>query len=282
MDSDVIISFQPTSYNHNYKLVTIDSADQSMLFEAPEYPGTHYQMKVDLYSSTNLLMESMMVNLTTVYGELLEYPQIYVLIPQDADSHGLFEFKFRVGTEDILPAYENNANNRITSAIEFEFSKSFEFDLGTGKFAGEEVACLPISGLTVLSTGKLTCKLYPSVSTITYPYIVVTGYDRIANGTDVVIRVADLKTLPVGVEDYIKIGVSLTYYDYGGVKGYIYEPTGYVVGGTTAAASAIPITLTVSQTSTNFVGELVNYTFTGTLGAGFATVTTNDYVVVEF
>ena len=96
------------------------------------------------------------------------------------------------------------------------------------------------------------------------------------------IRIAGLKTLPAGVEDYIKIGVSLTYYDYGGVKGYVYEPTGFVVGGTTSAASPIPITLTMSESSTNFVGDLVNYTFAGTLGAGFATVDTDDYVVIEF
>ena len=56
-----------------------------------------------------------------------------VQIPLDADSIGLFEFKFRVGDADILPGYENSANNRITSKIEFEFSKSFEDDLGTGK-----------------------------------------------------------------------------------------------------------------------------------------------------
>ena len=70
-DSEVSIKFSPTSYNHNYKLVTIDTADQTQLFQAPQYPGTHYQMKVDLYTSTDILMESMMVNLTTVYGDLL-------------------------------------------------------------------------------------------------------------------------------------------------------------------------------------------------------------------
>ena len=111
----------------------------------------------------------------------------------------------------------------------------------------------------------------------------VTGFDRVYSGTDIVIWIVDLKTLKAGVEDYIKIGVSLTYYNYGGVKGYIYEPTGFVVGNTTAATSPVPINnLVVSETSTNFVGDLVNYTFSGVLGAGFASVSTNDYVVVEF
>ena len=71
----------------------------------------------------------------------------------------------------------------------------------------------------------------------------------------------------------------MTYFDYGGVKGYVYEPTGYVVGGTTAPLPAfVPITLSMTESSTNFVGDLVNYTFSGSLGAGFATVNTDDYI----
>lgn len=282
-DSDVSIKFNPTSYNHNYKLVSIDTTDQTQLFQAPKFPGTHYQMKVDLYTSTDILMESMMVNLTTVYGDLLEYPQIHIEIPKDADSIGLFEFKFRVGDIDILPSHQNSANSKVTSAIELQFSKSFEFDIGTDKMFGDEVACLGISGMSFSTTGKLTCRIFPSVSTTTYPKIIVTGFDRILKQTDVIFRIAGLKTLPEGVQDYIKIGVSLTYYDYGQVKGFIYEPTGFVVGNTTAAITPISITpLTLTEQSTNFVGDLVNYTFAGTLGSGFANIKITDYVAIEF
>jgi hypothetical protein len=42
------------------------------------------------------------------------------------------------------------------------------------------------------------------------------------------------------------MGVSLTYYDYGKVKGYVYEPTGIVVGNTTAATNPVGITLSLS------------------------------------
>jgi hypothetical protein len=78
-----------------------------------------------------------------------------------------------------------------------------------------------VLGLTFNTVGKLTCKIYPSTSTITYPTIIITGYDRITNGSTVKIRLANLKTLSIGIQDYIKIGVSLQYYDYGS-KGYIY------------------------------------------------------------
>lgn len=224
----------------------------------------------------------MYVNVTTVYGSLLDYNFIFVRIPKDANSIGLYEFKFRVGTTDILPGYTNSATNKITSKIEIGFSKSFASDLGTSKYTGDEVACLAISGIALASTGKLTCKIYPSYTTVDYPRIEVMGYDRILASTDVVIRIAGLKTLAVGVEDYIKIGVSLTYYDYGQVKGYVYEPTGIIVGGTTAAVTPKVITTSVSESSSNFVGDLVNYTFTGSIDVGFAPVTTTDYVGVQF
>lgn len=83
--------------------------------------------------------------------------------------------------------------------------------------------------------GKLTCRIYPSYSTITNPIIIVTGYDKILKGQIVTLKVAGLKSLPLSVTDYIKIGVSYKYYDYGNVKGYIYEPTGKVVGPVTAS-----------------------------------------------
>lgn len=50
------MKFAPNSYNHHYKLVTMDTSDQTRLFKAPAYPGTHYQMKVNLFSSSNVLV----------------------------------------------------------------------------------------------------------------------------------------------------------------------------------------------------------------------------------
>ena len=67
-NSEVTITFIPDNYNHNYKLVAIDNADQSQLFLSPAYPGSQYQVKANLFDSAGILYESMMVNLTTVYG----------------------------------------------------------------------------------------------------------------------------------------------------------------------------------------------------------------------
>jgi hypothetical protein len=93
---------------------------------------------------------------------------------------------------------------------------------------------------------KITCKIYPSVSTITYPTIIVTGYDRIYAGTVIRIQFANLKTLPATITDYCTLGVSYSYYAYGGVKGYIYQPVSFVVGPTTAQNTLKAITYTIS------------------------------------
>ena len=102
--------------------------------------------------------------------------------------------------------------------------------------------------------GRIKCQIYPSVSTITFPTIIVTGYDRIQQGSTISIQFADLQTLPVGITDYCKLGVALTYFKYGGTKGYIYEPVSFVVGPTTAANPVKAITFSVSETGSNIVG----------------------------
>ena len=282
-NSKVTIRFMPDvsyTYNHNYKLIKIDNVDATKLFTAPQYPGNHYQMKVDLYTNTNRLIESQYINLTTVYGKLLSWNDIAIKIPQDAAIVGVFEFTFKVGASDVEPAYESSSINRITSAIEVIFSNSFEYDLGTGKKSGEEVACLPILNMNLVTMGKLTCKIYPATSTITNPTIIVTGYDKILSAQLVTFMIAGLKSLPNSITDYIKIGVSYKYYDYGNVKGYLYEPTGKVVGPVTVKNAAKSIVVTVTETSSNIVGELVNYYFTCTFTAGVTPVSINDYVAI--
>lgn len=62
----------------------------------------------------------------------------------------------------------------------------------------------------------------------------------------------------------------------------MYEPTSVVVGPPTATLSPYTITFTVTENSTNTVGELADYTFTGTIAAGFSSVTVDDYIAVQF
>ena len=284
-NSTLTITYVPSSYDHNYKLITLNTAATNKLFTSPAYPGTHYQMKADLYtqiSSKDVLIETTRVNLTTVFGTYLSVPNIVAKIPLDGSTYGLFDIQFLVGSSSIPPGYPSSTANTITSQLVLIFANTFDFDLGTGYKAGDTVACAPVSGLTFNTMDRLTCRLFPSVSATTYPTIRITGYDLIANASTVRFRLAGLKTLPAGVTDYIKVGVELVYFNYGGVTGNLYEPTSVVVGPPTAAISPYLITFTVTENSTNTVGELANYTIAGTIANGFATVTTSDYIAVQF
>ena len=137
-NSIVTINYTPNAgtYNQWYNLINLDHSVASSLFTVPKYPGNHYQMQVNLWASNQSLVESQYVNLTTVYGYYLSVPSISFLIPNDADTKGLFDLTFIVGSTDILPAYDNSASNSITSAIEISFANSFAADLGTGLPAG--------------------------------------------------------------------------------------------------------------------------------------------------
>jgi hypothetical protein len=116
-NSQITIGFNPTVYNQLYNLFNIDTSNTAMLFTAPKYPGNHYQMQVNLWSSSNALVESQYINLTTVYGYYLSVPLINFIIPLDASQMGLYDVTFTTGTADILPSYINSATYTITSAI---------------------------------------------------------------------------------------------------------------------------------------------------------------------
>lgn len=209
-NSTVRITYIPASYDHNYKLITLNINDGTLLFTTPQYPGTHYQMKAELYTNIagkDVMIERTMVNITTVYGTYLSVPDIIAKIPLDGSAYGLFDIQFLVGNYDIPPGYPNTATNTITSQIVIIFANTFEFDLGTGYKAGDTVSCVPVSGLTFNTMDRLICKLYPSTSSITYPTIRITGYDKILNTTTIRFRLAGLKTLPTGITDYLKVGV---------------------------------------------------------------------------
>jgi len=116
-NSQITIGYTPTAYNQLYNLINIDDSNVAQLFTAPSYPGDLYQMQVNLWSTTNALIESQYINITTVYGYYLSVPSIVCSIPLDASTYGLIDLQFVVGTVDILPSYINSADNSITSAI---------------------------------------------------------------------------------------------------------------------------------------------------------------------
>ena len=52
---DYIPSTVGAVYNQWYNLIGLDHTDATKLFTAPKYPGNQYQMKVNLWTSSNTL-----------------------------------------------------------------------------------------------------------------------------------------------------------------------------------------------------------------------------------
>lgn len=55
-NSQITIGFTPPGYNQLYNLFNIDHSSASMLFTAPNFPGNHYRMQVNLWASNNSLV----------------------------------------------------------------------------------------------------------------------------------------------------------------------------------------------------------------------------------
>jgi len=104
-NSQITIGYTPPGYTQLYSLLNLDTSNATQLFTTPPFPGKHYTMRVNLWSNTNALVESQLINITTVFGHYLSVPLITFVIPLDANSKGLFDLSFTVGSADILPSY---------------------------------------------------------------------------------------------------------------------------------------------------------------------------------
>lgn len=106
----------------------------------------------------------------------------------------------------------------------------FKRDLGTGLYTGDEVGCAIISGLTTVSTGRLSCFLYVGTGPTDFPYITVYGYDTIPPNTDVKIQIAELETLGYVlnggqyITNTIWTSIEVVYKLYNDIVANLYEP----------------------------------------------------------
>lgn len=54
--SAVTIKYSPPTYNQWYNLIGVDHSNPALLFTAPPYPGDHYQMQTNLWTSAGALV----------------------------------------------------------------------------------------------------------------------------------------------------------------------------------------------------------------------------------
>lgn len=74
------------------KLGWISSNITSNLFKLPEYPGTHYNITIELYDVNGLLREKETVNMTRILG--VDMSLTSVRFGLDANSNSMYEVKF--------------------------------------------------------------------------------------------------------------------------------------------------------------------------------------------
>jgi hypothetical protein len=79
-----------------------------------------------------------------------------------------------------------------------------------------------VQGITANFMGRLICTIKLGTSPEDLPTVIISGYDEIDPGTQVIIYVSKLLTLPVTVVIDIKIGVELIYKTLGGITAFFY------------------------------------------------------------
>lgn len=65
-------------YNHAINIITLGDLGDGKLFKAPRYPGTHYNMSLELYSG-DVLVEKSTINMTNVQGYKFEKEEMEIL-----------------------------------------------------------------------------------------------------------------------------------------------------------------------------------------------------------
>jgi hypothetical protein len=158
---------------------------------------------------------------------------------------------------------------------------SWPADLGTGLGKDAELPCLSLQGLTTVREGKLTCRLTPSTKSSENPYILVTGFDAVPAASVVSLAIDGLISLNVSKYETITVAVRIGYRSKNNLYGYLYEPTGLVVGPATGL-SVKAATASIIEAGLKKVGSLASYTVTLTLPGTASTVTTSDYIRVVF
>lgn len=201
--------------------------------------------------------------------------------PVDPSTYGLYTFSFTVGSSLIPGSFSDLSIDRV-SAIEIVFNLlSWPFDLGTALGSGSGLPCLPLTGLTTVREGKLSCTLFASNKSTENPTILVTGFDAVPAGSTVSLAVDGLISLPLGVYEAVTIGVRISYRSRDLLYGYLYEPTGVIAGPSTAldikSASA-----TVTESGLQRVGSLASYSVSFTVPSSGLAVSPADYIRVVF
>lgn len=135
-----LIKLTPTNYNQEVKIIQLGSKLQSNWFTAPKLPGDFYNMTVELYSTSNVLLEKQTIDISPVYGEYFDIPSIILNNVLETNyQESVYDLTFVTGSLQIPPGAPTTST-LLTSELQFVFenynaansSNVFMNDLKTG------------------------------------------------------------------------------------------------------------------------------------------------------
>ncbi|KRX03573.1 hypothetical protein PPERSA_04125 [Pseudocohnilembus persalinus] len=247
-------------YDHAINIITLGNTDQDYLFKAPKYPGTHYNMTLELYSE-GILVEKSVVNLTNVQGYDFDISYMTIQNVADIDIKGLYQISFKVGNVDVPIGYNYGVSiySNIILSFNIDDNNLIE-DIGSGLNDGDEIGCVGVQGINISRQNRLICKIYLGSSEDYPPTIIVSGYDPIDAETQIIIYLTEI--IP-NVANTIGVGIKLYYNDFG-TEAYLYGPQSLSPIKGTAVSGVISLlnpVLTISDIGKNKILDEINYTF---------------------
>ena len=100
-----LIKVSPENYDNDVKIIQLGSILQQNWFTAPQLPGNFYNMTVEIYFNTGVLLEKQTIGISPVYeGEYFDIPSIDLQNIKDSNvQESVYDLQFTTGTLRIPP-----------------------------------------------------------------------------------------------------------------------------------------------------------------------------------
>jgi hypothetical protein len=105
----------PNNYDNQVKIFQLGTISQDNWFTAPSLPGNFYNMNVAVYTVNGTLLAKQTRNISPVYGQPLNIPDIVMKNIQDPSIKlCAYEITFKTGTLQIPPGAVTTATTQTS------------------------------------------------------------------------------------------------------------------------------------------------------------------------
>jgi hypothetical protein len=109
LNGQTLITVTPTNYDNSVKIIQLASVNMSDWFTAPSLPGSFYNMTVEMYSGSGVLLEKQTVNISSVMGGNLDITLMTLTQTRDASVPGIFDLTFTIGSTQVPPGFNGSS-----------------------------------------------------------------------------------------------------------------------------------------------------------------------------